>query len=349
MPELEDIRKSIRETDSKIIELMIQRNDLAKAVGDIKKKKGISLRNRELEAEIMQRFAGTTEGTSFPPEYAVSVAEILIKSSVELQSPMLRKRCEKKVTVIGGNGKMGKWIVQYMRGLGANVDVIDLNVGMIEQMRDSDIIIISVPISSVGDVLRIADQNCKDDSLIFDIASVKSPFLPQLKEMAKRRKVCSVHPMFGPSAVSLTDRNIMICDCGCGTANDETTELFGNDDASVVTISVERHDELMAYVLALAHASNITFFTALRMSDIPIKELRTASSTTFDRTLRTSVPVSQEDALLYHQIQHLNVNSPDMWKNYEDALNAVKNASLSDAPERFAELMELGKKYLDQR
>jgi prephenate dehydrogenase len=56
--------------------------------------------------------------------------------------------------------------------------------------------------------------------------------------------------------------------------------------------------------------------------------------------------VSEENASLYHEIQRLNVNAEDMWYIFEKAVKEVKEASLSDDPERFAEIMDSGKEYL---
>jgi chorismate mutase/prephenate dehydrogenase len=168
----------------------------------------------------------------------------------------------------------------------------------------------------------------------------------KLREMAEHRNVCSVHPMFGPSALTMVNRNILICDCGSKKAVSAAKELFA-DGANIVVTDIKRHDELMAYVLAFSHASNIVFFTVLKDSGISFEELNNAGSTTFNSTLRTSVPVSHENASLYHEIQRLNMNAEEMWKVYETALKEVKEASLSNDPERFAELMASGKLYLE--
>lgn len=344
------LRKKIEEIDKEIVELMIQRNETAEEIGFIKRTRGMPLVNRDVEEAVIKRYRTAADGSLLPPDVAESICRLLIQSSVELQSSLVRRKCNKRVTIVGGNGKMGRWMTRYFESMGAAVNIIDVSAGVPEDMKGADIVVISVPISSVRSVLADADTFCKKDALIFDIASIKSPFASTLKEMAKRRKVCSVHPMFGPSARSMNERNVIVCGCGCETAVTEASELFDNDGSNVTITDVERHDELMAYVLGLSHASGIAFFTALKESGIPFRELKMSGGTTFERFLAASAPVSEEDASLYHEIQKMNISSGDMWGVYENAVKKVRDASLSDDDEMFSELMESGRKFLkDQR
>ena len=346
MKDLEQLRKEIEELDSKIVGLMIRRNDVAAEIGRLKNELGIPLRNLDVEKKVIERYRRMSENSSLPQDAAESVCRTLIESSVELQSALLKKRCDKKVTIIGGTGGMGRWLQRYLGGMGADVNIVSRSVGRMEDAADSDIVIVSVPISKVESVLKETDAVCRKDALIFDISSVKSPFAKCLREMAGRRKVCSVHHMFGPSISSMFGRNVVVCDCGCGEAVSEAAELFDNEGSNMIFTSIERHDELAAYVLAFAHASNIVFFTALRESGIPFGELNRMASTTFRKCLNTCIPVSEENAPLYHEIQLLNSNTEAMWAVFEKAVREVMAASLSDDPERFVELMEEGKKYL---
>ena len=344
MDDIGQLRDKIRKIDEKIVELMIQRNDTAKHIGEIKHRLKIPIRDPEVENAVIERYRKISEGSSLPEDVAESVCRMLISCSMDIQSAIVKKRCAKNVTIIGGNGKMGKWMRRYLEGLGATVNIIDVSAGKLEDMKGSDIVVISVPISSVGSVLGDVDALCGDKVLIFDISSIKSPFSSELKNMAIRRKVCSVHPMFGPSASSIAGRNVVICDCGCKEAVCEVLKLF--DGANTIVTNVERHDELMAYVLGLAHASNIVLFTALRKSGIPFRELRDAASSTFRGCIATCIPLSEENASLYHEIQRLNVNTTEMWDIYENVVKEVKEASLSHDGEEFKEIMERGKEYL---
>ncbi|AIZ56915.1 chorismate mutase / prephenate dehydrogenase [Candidatus Methanoplasma termitum] len=345
MKDLEQLRKEIEKIDSELIRLMIKRNEIAKEVGLLKNKKGIGLRNIDVEKKVMERYRRMSENTLLPPDVAEAICKLLIDSSVELQSGLLNKKCEKKISIVGGSGGMGQWMKRYFERMGAEVNIIGRSSGSPTDAEDSDVVIISVPPSAISATLKKMVPFCKEDALIFDISSIKSPFADDIKEMAKHRKVCSVHHMFGPSAKTMLDRNVVICDCGCKEAVSEVADLFDSEGSNLIFTSIERHDELMAYVLAFAHASNIVFFTTLRESGISFDELNKIASTTFKRCLNASVPVSEENAPLYHEIQRLNDNIDDMWDVFEKAFKEVKKASLSKDPDRFIEIMESGKEY----
>ena len=348
MDDLAPLRKEIEEIDARIVELLIKRNDAAKKVGDLKKELGIPLRNLDVEKDVIERYGKMAENSSLPKEVAEAVCKLMITASVDLQAPAVRKKMEKNVTVIGGKGNMGVWLCEYFKSLGCSVGVVDVDTGCIGDAKDSDVVVVSVPIPSVDGVLKDIDAVCKKDALIFDISSLKGPFASRLKEMAERRKVCSVHPMFGPSAASMANRNVIICGCGCDEAVTEAKELFDNDSSNIVVTDLDRHDELMAYVLAFSHAANIVFFTTLKNSGISFGELRNAASTTFNGCVGTSVPVSNENASLYHDIQYLNGSTEDMWKVYENAVKEVKEAALSGDVKRFIEIMERGNRYFGE-
>ncbi|MCL2031918.1 MAG: prephenate dehydrogenase/arogenate dehydrogenase family protein [Methanomassiliicoccaceae archaeon] len=348
MKDIESMKEEIEVIDSMIVKLMIQRSDIAKRIGVMKNELGIPLRDEDAEKKEIERCRTMSKNSSLPQGASESICNVLTASSAELQSTAIIKWCQKRVTIIGGNGQMGRWMRRYFRRRGAVVNIVDVSEGSMEDAADSDVVVISVPISSVESVLKAADAICKKDALIFDIASVKSSFTDDLRKMAEHRKVCSVHPMFGPSAASMFDRSVVICDCGCSNAADEAAELFNDEGSNIIVTTVERHDELMAYVLALAHASNVVFFTTLRESGIPFNELKGVASTTFKRCLDACVPLSKENASLYHEIQNLNGNAESMWNIYEGAVREVREASLSENPEKFIKLMKKGKEYLSK-
>jgi chorismate mutase/prephenate dehydrogenase len=350
---LEEIRKDIEDTDRKILELMAHRLELAEEVGRTKVASDSPVRNMEAEKRVIDRYRGFALEHGMSPVTAEAVCKLLMMESIERQARMPRPSSNPRhVAIIGGSGKMGRWFADLLRGSGHRVDIIDPSAGnglTVEDCKWADIVIISIPISRTAGMLRSVDAIAKDDALIFDISSLKSPFIDVLKDMATRRKVCSVHPMFGPSAESMYDRNLLICDCGCPKAADEAESLLGGHGANIKRIPVEDHDKYMSYVLGLSHAINIAFFTVLERSGISFEEMKSVASTTYNKLMESNLSVAMEDPYLYYEIQHMNSYLKEMLSEFEQSGKDVISAALNDSPQDFKDLMDRGREYFTQR
>ena len=255
------------------------------------------------------------------------------------------------IAVIGGNGNMGKWLERFFRTSGHTVDIIDPSADngfILKDAANADTVVVSVPISAVDGILRKLDGICNADTLIFDITSLKTPFIDTLKNMAKTKKICSVHPMFGPSAVSMSGRNILVCDCGDCRAVKEACDLMGVGGGNVNVIDAERHDVYMSYVLGLSHAINIAFFTVLERSGISLRDMKSVASTTYNKMMDTNRSVALENPDLYYEIQHLNGNRDKMLEEFEKSVRDVMEAASDDNPDRFRELMDRGRRYFTE-
>ncbi|MDR0524138.1 MAG: prephenate dehydrogenase [Candidatus Methanoplasma sp.] len=252
-----------------------------------------------------------------------------------------------RICIVGGCGKMGGWMARLFERSGHSVSIVDPASGnglALDAAAGCDAVAVSAPISSVGGILAELDGIC-GDQLIFDVSSLKSPFAGALRDMGGRRRVCSVHPMFGPGEASIHGRNIIVCDCGSAEAMDMAEDLFGGRGAIFTRMPVEDHDRHMSYVLGLSHAVNIAFFTVLERSGIPFSVFENVASTTFGKSIDTNRSVALEDPSLYYEIQHLNSGREDMWREFSDAVDAVRRASLSDDPSEFRELMDRGRAF----
>ena len=174
----------------------------------------------------------------------------------------------------------------------------------VQASRRADVIVISSPIETIA---KIANDILSSDTkaLIFDIASIKSPFLEIFQKMAECGvNICSVHPMFGSGANGIIDRNVILCDCGNLSAVAEAEKLF--EGANITRMDVAEHDKLISYVLGLSHAVNIVFNAALMKSGIPFDVLSSVSSTTFKKQSELSIDVAHDNVDLYYTIQKKN-------------------------------------------
>lgn len=346
---LEEVRKEIGDIDREILELMVRRLELAKEVGKDKVARNAPVRNLAQEKNVVDRYRGFALEHGMNPIYAEHICRILMQESIEIQASLPRSASEMHhVAIIGGYGKMGRWFADLLRQSGHRVDIIDPSSGnglTVDDAKWADTVIVSVPISRTKGVLEKLDSICPENTLIFDIASLKSPFIDTLLDMGTRRRVCSVHPMFGPSAESMYDRNLLVCNCGSDDAVDAVLKLLGNHGADVRTMPVRDHDRYMSYVLGLSHAVNIAFFTVLDRSGIDFDDMRSVASTTYNKLMDTNESVALEDPYLYYEIQHLNAYREDMLNEFNKAVHDVVNAALADSPEAFKDLMDKGREY----
>ena len=347
----EELREIIREKDQEIMKLIAERTEIAKEIGQRKTEQGLPIRNPAVEELVLSRYSQFAEDAGLDPSIARKIAEAVIEQAVNSESSFVTSDDPKKVAIIGGAGKMGKWTGDMLARSGHYIKIVDpasRNGLTVKNCADADIVIVSVPIHATESVLRGLDSICKPDALIFDLTSLKTPITSTLRELGSRRMVCSVHPMFGPSAASMFGRNMIVCDCGNREAAEKAAALFDGRGGNIRIMDLEQHDVFMSYVLGLSHAVNIAFFTVLDRSGIPYEDMASVASTTFRKNLDTNASVALEDPQLYYEIQHMNAHRDEMWNLFSDAVNDLKEASLSPDSAAFTRLMENGRKYFSE-
>ena len=249
---------------------------------------------------------------------------------------------------------MGQWMCRFFASRGHEVKVFDdlpggafKNVKLEAGVKEADVIAVSSHISATAEMLRRIFK-LRPKGLVFDIASVKSPIVDVLKEGADQGLlVCSIHPMFGPSASFIFARNLIVCNCGSDIAVNKFMPLLNGTGANVIEMPVEDHDKMISVVLGMSHALNLAFFGALKESGFTHEELRKVSSTTFDRQMNISASVARESPNLYYEIQHLNPHNREMLEKLIDALREVQQAGSDEDRSHMIRLMQEGRKYFE--
>jgi chorismate mutase/prephenate dehydrogenase len=152
--------------------------------------------------------------------------------------------------------------------------------------------------------------------------------------------------MFGPDTDLLSGRHVIFVEVGMPAATEAAQSLFASTMAVRVSMDLESHDRLIAYVLGLSHALNIAFFTALAESGEAAPRLSTLSSTTFDEQLAVSRKVASESARLYFEIQSLNDYGTESLTALLYAVERLRSVVRAQDASGFAALMERGREYL---
>ena len=357
--ELLELRQRLDEIDTGIVDLIAERQAVVTTIGEHKLKTGLPLRHYEREREVIDRGMARAEARGLEGAVARDILTTLIHHSLGNQETHKLVQSDhgqgQRALVIGGLGRMGVWMSRYLDMVGYNVDVADraegdTPFGRVDDwqavVNEYDLIVVAVPLRPSNNILqRLAEL--KPECLVFDIGSLKSPMREGLDAMRDAGcRVCSVHPMFGPDELGLSGRHILFVNVGNQEATNEARALFAHTAADCVELSLEEHDEVMAWVLGLSHLVNIAFAGALAQSGEAVPLLKQISSSTFNAQLNVATQVVSENPHLYYEIQQGNDNTAEVSKQFRAVLDELIAAVAENEEAVFTRHMGAAKQRL---
>ncbi len=362
MPTLDELRAELAAIDKDLMHLAARRQAAAQEIGRLKRAAGVPVRDFRQERDVVERARTTAAELGLAPALGEELVLALIRESLTVQE---RDRVAaqgagggRRVLVIGGAGRMGRWLVRFLSAQGFAVAVADPS-GAVEGVPwvsdwrtltlDHELIVVAAPMPITAAILHQL-ATAPPRGVVFDVGSLKSPLRSGLHALrAAGGRVTSVHPMFGPDTELLSGRHVIFVDVGDPDATRAARELFTSTMATLVEMDLESHDRLIAYVLGLSHALNIAFFTALAESGEAAPRLATLSSTTFDAQLKVAAKVADENPDLYFEIQHLNDYGTESLSALLLAVERLRSVVRAGDVSGFRALMERGRSYLAHR
>lgn len=358
---LDELRSRLSAVDRRLVELIAERQEIVGEIGRSKLSTGTGTRDYAREKEVLDMGRSQAEALGVDPDLVEDLLGRLIRTSLASQERdrviAEGKGDGRRVLVIGGAGKMGRWFVEFFLSQGFDTSIADPGVAegpgryrnWIDAGVDYDVIVVAAPLAVSGRIL-LQLAVLKPPGLVFDIGSLKSPLIDGLREMqAAGCSVTSLHPMYGPDTRLLSGRHLIFCDVGDAAATAAAKELFAATMVEQLDMGLEDHDRLIAYVLGLSHALNIAFFTALAESGEAAPRLAKLSSTTFDSQLLVSAAVARDNPHLYFEIQNLNKFGLGPLDALCDAAQRIRETVAGGDEQAFVELMERGREYLALR
>jgi chorismate mutase/prephenate dehydrogenase len=359
---LEELRARLDVIDRELLELVAERQALGSQIAAVKRSTGQPTRDFRREREVLLKARRDAEALGVSPGLAEGLMQALIQGSLTTQEQARiawqGRGSGRRALVIGGHGKMGRWMADFLASQGFSITVADPSGAVpgydhLADWRDSDLqhdlIVVATPIRIANEVLRALAER-QPPGVIFDLGSLKTPLREGLERLrAAGCRATSIHPMFGPDTELLSGRHVIFIDLGDATALAEARALFGSTMADLVTMGLDEHDRLIAFVLGLSHALNIAFFSALAESGEAAPRLARMSSTTFDAQLDIATRVAAESPDLYYEIQSLNEYGQESLTALRVAVDRLWQAvHEGDAP-AFTAMMRRGHEYLRVR
>ena len=362
MKTLDELRARLDVLDRQLLELVAERQAIGAEIAAVKRATGQSTRDFRREREVLFKARRDAEALGLSPGLAESLLRSLIRGSLTRQEQARvaaqGRGSGRSALVIGGRGKMGRWMADFLASQGFRIVVADpagevpgyeWRADWTDGALDEDFVVVATPLGISAGVLEgLAARRPR--GVVFDVGSLKTPLRGGLEALRTAgARVTSVHPMFGPDTELLSGRHVIFIDLGSADALAEARALFDSTMAELVVMGLDEHDRLIAFVLGLSHALNIAFFTALAESGEAAPRLARMSSTTFDAQLDVAARVAGENPDLYYEIQSLNAYGEESLRALRGAVERLYLAVHEHDPAAFTDMMRRGRDYLRVR
>lgn len=341
------LREQLERVDAQLVTLAATRIRLGRAVGEAKIRDGLPTVDYGQERTVLERARRAANAAGLDPAVAEELLARLIRASVTVQEAdrvrQARVGSGKRAVVVGGAGRMGRWFVRFLADAGYRTAILDPAATDEEnemgrgQIGDADLVLCATPPRLTADLY---EEWCgaPPRGVVADIASIKTPLIGAIARLrAAGARVASLHPLFGPATVLLRDADVVICETGDADAARAVEALFAPTTARLVRLPLERHDPIMADLLALAHAAAIGFAAALPDADHPVR------STTFQALERIAGGAVAESPAVYFEIQAANPHAAAAVARFRAVLDRFADVVARGDAAGFAALMDEGK------
>ena len=229
----------------------------------------------------------------------------------------------KKISIIGVNGRMGKWFANYFYKMGFEVVGFDTNDdtkekfiikanSLIGAILKTDYVLLCTPTKNTPEIIRLIAKEMKHGSYLIEISSQKSKTAQTLMKTPTKVNPICIHPMFGPGTKKIDGKNMIIIPIKDVKKELDATKLLF-PKANFVTIDASEHDKKIAVILGLTHLINIAFANILA-KDEKISLTEKMSGSTFKIQKIVTESILTESPELIETI----VSNPEMRKYGEE-------------------------------
>lgn len=345
---LDSLRDRIRELDIELVARAAERVEVARQIGQLKRRQNLSTIEYAQERVVLERARAAAEARGLDPRVAEDLFAGLIRASVTAQDEdslrLAAVGAGRSAVIVGGAGRMGRWLSRFLSAQGYTIGALDPSAAPDENdwarrtLPSADLIVCSTPPAATTELYAGWSRN-PPAGVVVDISSIKTPLIEPIRVLQHAGgRVASIHPMFGPSAVLLRDADVVICDTGDSEATAVVEKLFQATTAHIVRMPLADHDRVMADLLSLSHAAAIAFALALPEAEHPVR------STTFHELESLAASVVRESPDVYYEIQAMNPYSARALERLRIALDRIITAVTARDSEAFQALLEEGRR-----
>ena len=271
---------------------------------------------------------------------------------------------DKKISIIGVNGKMGQWFASYFHKMGFEVIGFDTNEEIKEKfitkanslvgaILKTNYVLLCTPTKKTPEIVRLIAKEMQRGSYLIEISSQKYKTAQTLLKTPSRVNPVCIHPMFGPGTKSIDGKNVIIIPIKDAKKELSITKMLF-PKANFVTIDAAEHDKKIAVILGLTHLINIAFANILA-KDEKISLTEKMAGTTFKAQKIISESILTESPELIETI----ISNPEVrrfgeefWKDVGRLLTDSQEGKseqiidyIKSSQERISKNVDLEKSY----
>jgi len=258
------------------------------------------------------------------------------------------------IGIIGGSGNMGRWFEDFFKEAGHSVLIAGRKTALTyaQLARQSDVVVLSVPVSAVESVCREIGPILGPSQLLMDICSLKESVLKTMLAIPSAQ-VVGTHPLFGPATENLQGQNIIICP-GRGTDRLKWLEdVFQAGGAVLTRMDPIEHDRSMAVVQGLTHFLTITLGRTLQKLNLKPQDALKVSTPVFRTQLDLVGRLFAQDLELYQDLIRNNPHVEATLRTFLSSLNESRRELIDSDSETagsdfMGEIHSFFKNYCEQ-
>lgn len=205
-------------------------------------------------------------------------SELITNGSSAPKKP-IKSACSRRVTIVGGKGRMGQFFAEQLTAAGHQVSTIGRKDwdDAPSLLGEAELVLISVPIEQTSAIIERTAQYLNPNTAIADITSIKTT--PVEKMLACHDgAVMGLHPMFGPNKNSFDKQKIVVCYGRQDDAFQWLLDFMAERGGELICCSPQEHDRLMAIVQAVRHFSQFGFGVFLKSERVDPKSSLSVAS-----------------------------------------------------------------------
>lgn len=268
-----------------------------------------------------------------------------------------------KIGIIGGTRGLGRTIAWYLKDFDFDVTVTgrdaivgkqvseDLGIKYSDDnkkiVQNSDIVIVSVPISSTESVIEELAPFMKEGSLMMDVTSVKEGPSKKMHECLNEGvEFIPTHPVFGPRTTDLKGQIIVLTPIEKGEWYPRVYKFLEDKGMRIVETTAAHHDDMMGIVQVLTHFSYISTASAIEKLKVDIKDTENYESPIYNLMIDTIARIVSQNPYLTYSIQHENKRGEKIRQALFDSMSELKDALTRKDEEEFVEIALKATKHM---